>query len=98
MKRCVLVAALLCGCPPTHVERPYPPPTADELLSALRARAEKLRSLRASTKIDHLGPGAERVKVRVDLWLARGGRLRLEALHPLDETPLSTLVSDGQRF
>ena len=41
MTRLVMLAALLAlvaGCPKPAV-RPYPPPSADELMAALRARA-----------------------------------------------------------
>src|SRR5262245_2587201 len=98
MARTLIVFALfLCGCPPSHVERPYPPPSAAQLLEALRARAGKLQSLRAQTKIDHLGEGGQRIKVKVGMLLERGGKLRLEAESPFGGA-LATLVSDGARF
>jgi hypothetical protein len=98
MRRCLLVlVAILAGCPPAHVERPYAPPTAAELVQALQARAAQLRTLRADARVDHMGDGGERVKLSVAMLLERGGKLRLEAESPLGGA-LATLVSDGQRF
>lgn len=95
-------ASLICGalglggCPKPAV-RPYPPPSGEELLAALRARAEHLRTLRATAKVDHFANGGERVRVKVNLLLARGGKLRIEADSPLGGS-LATLTSDGTRF
>jgi outer membrane lipoprotein-sorting protein len=92
-----LLLLLFAGCPPANVQRPYAPPTADELLSALRARADKLRSLHAEARADHMGEGGERVKVSVEMMLERGGKMRLAAENPLGGA-VATLVSDGQQF
>jgi outer membrane lipoprotein-sorting protein len=92
----VAVALLLAGCPKPAV-RPYPPPTAEQLLESLRARAERLRTLRATAKIDHFANGGERVRVKVTMLLARGGKLRIEADSPLGGA-LATLTTDGQQF
>jgi outer membrane lipoprotein-sorting protein len=95
----LLGALLLCGCPPPRpAERPYPPPTKEELVAHLKKRREVLRSLRAETKVDHLGQGAQRVKVTVDMLLARGGKLRLEAQAPIGGGTLMTLTADGTTF
>lgn len=66
-------------------------------MAALRARAEQLRTLRATAKIDHFANGGERVRVKVNLLLARGGKLRIEADSPLGGA-LATLTSDGRTF
>jgi outer membrane lipoprotein-sorting protein len=89
-------ALLVVGCPKPAV-RPYPPPTAEELMAALRGRAEHLRTLRAATKVDHFAKGGERVRVKVSMLLARGGKLRFEADSPLGGA-LATLTSDGSQF
>src|SRR4051812_48137480 len=91
-----LLAASLAGCPKPAV-RPYPPPSGDELLAALRARAAHLKTLRVSAKVDHMANGGERVRVKVNMLLARGGKLRFEADSPLGGA-LATLTSDGTQF
>src|SRR5689334_13402427 len=91
------LALLLCaGCPKPAV-RPYAPPTAEQLLTALRERADKLHTLRATAKIDHFANGGERVRVKVTLLLERPGKLRIEADSPLGGA-LATLTADGQTF
>lgn len=96
--RGVLLLALvwLAGCPKPAV-RPYPPPSGQELLAALRARQARLQTLQATAKVDHFAHGGQRVRVKVHLWLARGGKLRIEADSPLGGS-LATLTADGQRF
>jgi outer membrane lipoprotein-sorting protein len=93
-----LALVLLAGCPPMKpVERPYAPPSAAELVAAMRARDAHIQSLRADTKVDHMGQGGQRVKVTVALLVARGGKLHMEAESPMGGA-LATLVSDGQKF
>ncbi|HZS39764.1 MAG TPA: DUF4292 domain-containing protein [Polyangia bacterium] len=97
-KLAVAALLLLAACPPPKpVARPYPAPSADELLQAMRKRSSAIRSLRADTKVDHLGQGGQRVKVAVALLLARGGKLRMEAESPMGGA-LATLTSDGTSF
>jgi outer membrane lipoprotein-sorting protein len=92
----VCAALLLAGCPKPAV-RPYPPPTAEELMAALRARAAHLKTLRATAKVDHFANAGERVRVKFTMLLARGGKLRLEADSPLGGS-LATVTSDGRQF
>jgi hypothetical protein len=87
---------MLAGCPKPAV-RPYEPPTPEQLFSALKARGEKLKSLRATAKLDHFANGGQRVRVKVSLLLMRPAKLRIEADSPLGGS-LATLTSDGQRF
>jgi outer membrane lipoprotein-sorting protein len=89
-------AVMLCGCPKPAV-RPYPPPTGEELLAALRGRDEHLKTLRATAKVDHFANGGERVRIKVNILVARGGKLRFEADSPLGGA-LATLTSDGSQF
>jgi outer membrane lipoprotein-sorting protein len=97
MRRLVPALLLVCGCVPARVERPYAPPTANELLAALRARRDQLRTLRAEARADEMGGSSERVKVTVNLMLEREGKLRIEAESPLGGA-VATLVSDGEHF
>src|SRR6476646_1797375 len=97
MRGVIVVAALLvAGCPKPAV-RPYPPPTAEELMAALRGRDAHLKTLRATAKIDYMQNGGDRAKVKVNMLLARGGKLRFEADSPLGGA-LATLTSDGHEF
>jgi len=98
MRALVVVALvpLLAACPKPAV-RPYPPPTADELMAALRGRAEHLKTMRATAKVDYMAKGGDRARIKVTLLLARGGKLRIEADSPLGGA-LSTLTSDGTHF
>ena len=66
-------------------------------MAALRGRAEHLKTLRAAAKVDHFANGGERVRVKVNMLLARGGKLRIEADSPLGGS-LATLTSDGAKF
>jgi outer membrane lipoprotein-sorting protein len=93
----VFALLLLTACPPPpQVERPYAPPTAADLVAHLRAHAQRITSLRAETKVEHMGNG-DRVKIRVSMLLARGGKLRFEAESPLAGA-IATLVTDGKDF
>jgi outer membrane lipoprotein-sorting protein len=100
MVRAVLlgVVVLSAGCPKVQapVARPYPPPTTEELVTSLRDRARKITSLHADTRVEHLERG-ERVKLSVEMLLARGGQLRFEAQAPLQGS-VATLVADGRVF
>jgi outer membrane lipoprotein-sorting protein len=98
MRALVLAALvpLVAACPKPAV-RPYPPPTADELMAALRGRAEHFKTLRATAKIDYMANGGDRAKIKVALLLSRPAKLRIEADSPLGGA-LSTITSDGTRF
>jgi outer membrane lipoprotein-sorting protein len=88
-------ALLVCGCPmPPPVQRPYPPPSADELLASLKARAAKLSALRAVTRADLVGEG----KLTVDVLVQRPSKLRLEFEAPIGGSTVATVVSDGKDF
>jgi outer membrane lipoprotein-sorting protein len=93
----VVVAVLfLRGSSCLVVERPYPPPTAQDLVNAVRSAGVRLGSLRAETRMGHRSPQGK-IKATVRLMLARGGKLRCDAVSPFD-TPLLTLVSNGRDF
>jgi hypothetical protein len=87
----------LAGCPPPPVARPYPPPTAADLIAHLEKRAAPLRSLRAEAKVDYLAGRGERVKVQMTFLVEPPDRLRLEADSPLGGA-VASLASDGKRF
>jgi outer membrane lipoprotein-sorting protein len=93
----ILVVSSGCRPPMAPIARGFPPPTARELLDVLRDRASKITSLRAETKVEHTENG-ERVKVTVDMLIARGGKLRFEARAPIGGSTAAVLVSDGATF
>lgn len=94
----VAVTALfvLRGASCLRVERPYPAPTAAALVTALQQRNAAVRSIRAETRMTHHSDQG-RIKGTVRLMAQQGGKLRFDALTPLD-TPLATLVSNGKDF
>lgn len=102
MRRTLALVALgaLAGCPPKHVERPGPPPTAAQLVAHLRDRAAKIARLRTEAKVDYLEQDGQRVKLTMTFLTERsasGGKLRIDAENPLGGA-LAALASDGARF
>src|SRR5690349_16094172 len=92
----LFVLALAACPPPPVVERPYAAPRIEDVMAALRANALRIHSLSAATRIEHTANG-QRVKLGVDLLVARPGNLRFEANVRLQGT-VATLVADGQQF
>jgi hypothetical protein len=92
----IVALALLRGASCTTIARPYPAPKPAELVAAVQARAQRVRSLRAETRMSHRS-AAGKIKATVKLMAERGGRLRCDAVSPFD-TPLVTLVVSGPRF
>lgn len=93
----LLLPVGLAGCPKPLLVRPYPPPTAEELLGHLRHDRDSVLALRARAKADYLDGAAGRVKIDIGLVLAKPNRLRLSGENSLTG-PLLTLVTDGQDF
>jgi outer membrane biogenesis lipoprotein LolB len=94
MRRLFLLLALVAGCPAPlpPVQRPYAPPTAEELLRSVTARRDKLQSLHAEGKADE-----GRAKITIELLVATGGRMRLEMQSPLGGA-VASLTTDGSEF
>lgn len=88
---------LSAACATKPVPRPYEAKTAATVIAALQADAAKIKTLRAQARVEHDGPGLERVKLAVGLLAARGGKLRVEAESPVGGA-IATLTADGQRF
>lgn len=79
-----------------RIERPYPPPKASQVVSALLARGQRVTTLRGETRMSHASEQGK-VKGTVRLMAAAGGKLRFDLASPFD-TPLATLITDGQSF
>ena len=82
-----LVVALLSACatrksvsPPAVLDATLP--TADQLLGALSARRQQLRSMRAMARLSYESPDESR-RARQIILAQRPDRLRLEVLSPL---------------
>jgi hypothetical protein len=99
VRRAIALAALavLAGCPPKRVERPGPPPTAEQLVAHLRERAAKIGRLRTEAKVDYLEQSGQRIKVAMTFATERPSKLRIDAENPLGGA-LASLASDGARF
>jgi Domain of unknown function (DUF4292) len=90
-------ALLAAGCPRTPpVQRPYPAPTAEDLLRVLSARQVAVRAMNARARATSW-LGGERVRATVLMLVTRDGHLRLEAEVSLQGT-VATLATDGERF
>jgi hypothetical protein len=87
---------LLTGCHP-HIERPYPPPTAEQLLSRLRQQIADVHALRGTAKVDYFSPKEGRVKAKIYLAAEASGGLRIDAVSPFG-SPVSSFATDGKQF
>lgn len=100
MIRPSLLAALVvlaAGCPrPGPIARPYPPPTAEQLLAAVQARQAAVPGMSARVRATSWLSG-ERVRATVNMLVERDGRLRFEAEVSLQGT-VATLTTDGGAF
>lgn len=99
-RACILLALgalTTSGCCP----RPWPKgkvalPSAAEVLRVAATGRVPLRSISGGAKVDTFTPQG-RARVREVVVAERSGRLRFETLSPFEQ-PLSTLVSDGNKF
>lgn len=88
---------MIVGCAPAVIaQRPYPAPTADDLLAALRTRQTALRTLNIQTRTTSW-LGDDRFAATVLMLVDRTGRLRFEAEVSLRGT-VAVLVTDGTGF
>ena len=93
----LVLALLAAGCArPGAVVRPYPPPTPDALLAALRARQAAVPGMSARVRATSW-LSSERVRATVNMLVERDGRLRFEAEVSLQGT-VATLATDGVTF
>jgi hypothetical protein len=85
-----------CGCTKTF-PAPSAPPTLDEVVAALTARAALARGFNHTSTMDFWS-GDERVKTQVYVMGERGRRLRMNALDPAGGTTIADLACDGDGF
>ncbi len=85
------------GCAPAFVaQRPYPAPSAQDLLAGLRARQQALRSADLDTRTTSWLSG-DRARATVLMLVDRPGRLRFDVEVSLHGA-VANLVTDGRDF
>jgi outer membrane lipoprotein-sorting protein len=93
----VALVVIAVGCAGARLAtRSYPPPTADELLAAVRARQAAVAGMNVEARATSW-LGGERVRGTVQMLVARGGQLRFEAEVALQGT-VALLAVDGGQF
>jgi hypothetical protein len=90
------LATLACCKRAPPVNRPYPPPSAAELLQTIRAQQAAVRSMNAKVRATSW-IGGQRLRATVLMLVERSGRLRFEAEVSLQGT-VSILTTDNDRF
>ncbi|MCB9557412.1 MAG: DUF4292 domain-containing protein [Deltaproteobacteria bacterium] len=90
----LLLLLPLLGAATCQIRRPYAPPTSEAVLKWLEHR--HVTSARVESKMTQREGGNE-VKATVRFIVAKGARLRFDAVSPFD-SPLSTLVANGTEF
>jgi hypothetical protein len=91
-----LLAGLGGGCAATRAAtRAYPPPTAAELVTAVRARQAAVMGENVEARATSW-LGGERVRGTVQMLVARDGRLRFEAEVALQGTVAILAVANGR--
>ena len=96
----VAVVAIFVGCSCAHTKppatRPYPAPTAEELLATLAAQQNAVRGMSARVRATSW-LGGERVRATVNILVLRDGHLRFEAEVTL-QGPVASLATDATSF
>lgn len=94
-----VMAAAVPGCPCGGAggKRPYPEPSATELIDHVRAQGDAVKSYVAQSVMDYW-VGDQRVKTTVYVMGERGAKVRFNAINPATDTRSADLACDGQRF
>jgi hypothetical protein len=93
----VLLASGGPACAPAFVaERPYPAPSAEQLLATLRARQQAIRAADLETKTTS-AIGGDRTRATVLMLVDRTGRLRFDVEVSLHGA-VASLTTDGKDF
>jgi hypothetical protein len=91
----VVFSLMIPSC--CHVPRPsMGADSTSALVDLLRARNQAQPTARGELQVDHFAPEG-RIAGKVYAFSAAGGRLRLEAVSPLD-TPVRTMAVDGEHL
>lgn len=97
--RFALLLLVLAACPGGGggVNRPYPAPTADDLVARLAKKRAELTSFTADSTMDYW-LGSQRAKGEVLVMGTPGAKVRFAALSPAGGSTLAEMACDGQRF
>lgn len=86
---------VLSGC--CRIPRPEMADSVADALGALRAVGAERPTIRGELRVDHMGPEG-RIAGKVYAFASSAGRLRLEAVSPLDTTLRTVTVDSEQSF
>lgn len=92
-----VMLALACGCPNKTINRPYPEPTADDIVARLAEQRAKRTAFTAESTMDYW-LGSDRVKGTVLVMGTTGKRVRFNALSPAGGEVLADMACDGASF
>lgn len=97
MRSLLALSVVLCfsACP-TPIPRNYLKPSPEQLLAHVAGIQERIKTLNAETRSDSW-VGGERLRTKVFMLAAWGGRLRFMVMAPND-TAAADLASDGQTY
>ena len=96
-RSCVALLLLAAGCPGAHTDRPYPAPTAAELVARIVKARDQLTSFRADSTMDYW-VGSQRVKGEVLVMGKVGAKVRFAALSPAGGSTVVEMACDGGNF
>lgn len=92
----LLLVACAC-CHGARIARPYPEPSAAEVVAYLTSLRQRVHTLRAETLSD-ARIGNQRANITVYILATWGGRLRYQAMNPGGGALAADLASDGTEF
>lgn len=92
------VIAVFTGCPgPKGTQRPYPEPTAQDLVDRLAKQREARKAFTAESTMDYW-LGKDRVKGTVLVMGTAGKKVRFNALSPAGGNVIADMACDGTNF
>jgi len=96
--RLAAAVLLIAGCTGSAgVNRPYPEPTADDIVARLAKKRAELTSFTADSTMDYW-LGNQRMKGEVYVMGTPGAKVRFAALSPAGGSTLAEMACDGASF
>ena len=92
----ILLLALLAGCPHKY-KRSYQEPKLDEIMAALEAKQDAIRSFKTTDTTMDYWIGKDRFRGTVLVMGETGAKMRMNALRP-DDAVAADLACDGTNF
>jgi hypothetical protein len=94
----IVLLAVAAGCPgPKAVQRPYPAPTAEDLIARLAKQRAERHAFTAESTMDYW-LGKDRVKGTVLVMGTTGKKVRFNALSPAGGDVIADMACDGANF